>query len=175
MSDRDDIAAAAHGAPGRPLGTDRVWTVHDRGQQFGPHTEVELASLLAAGNISHTALIWREGLPRWIPITNVVPLPASVSPPVPTYASTFPPAYAAQGGNKIAAGVCGILLGCLGVHKFILGFTGAGLVMLLVSVLTCGWGAPLMALFGIIEGIIYLTKSDAQFYQDYVVNRRSWF
>jgi hypothetical protein len=53
--------------------------------------------------------------------------------------------------------------------------TGAGIIMLLVSVLTCAWGAPVMAVIGIVEGIIYLTKSDAQFYQDYVVNRRSWF
>lgn len=174
MSDLGDIAAA-RATSGHPPGTDRVWTVHDRGRQFGPHTEVELATLLASGNVSPTALIWRDGSPRWIPITNVVPVPARVPPPVASYATPYPPAYTAKNGNKIAAGVCGILLGCLGVHKFILGFTGAGLIMLLVSVLTCGWGAPVMAVIGIVEGIIYLTKSDAQFYQDYVVSRRSWF
>ncbi len=40
--------------------------------------------------------------------------------------------------KKVAAGVCGILLGALGVHKFILGYTKEGLIMLLVSFLTVG-------------------------------------
>ena len=32
-------------------------------------------------------------------------------------------------GNKIAAGICGILLGSLGIHKFILGYSKEGLIM----------------------------------------------
>ena len=31
-------------------------------------------------------------------------------------------------GNKIAAGICGLLLGALGVHKFILGYSKEGLL-----------------------------------------------
>jgi TM2 domain-containing membrane protein YozV len=37
--------------------------------------------------------------------------------------------------KKIAAGICGILLGTFGVHKFILSYTQEGLIMLLVSLL----------------------------------------
>src|SRR5207245_7444092 len=55
--------------------------------------------------------------------------------------------------KKLAAGLTGILLGSLGVHKFILGYTRAGLIMLLVSVLTLGFGSIPMAVIGIIEGI----------------------
>src|SRR5262245_54379059 len=62
--------------------------------------------------------------------------------------------------KKIAAGICGILLGCLGIHKFILGYTKEALIMLLVSVLSCGTLSPIMGIIGLIEGIIYLTKSD---------------
>jgi len=78
-------------------------------------------------------------------------------------------------GKKIPAGICGILLGSLGVHKFILGMNTPGLIMLLVSLLTCGIGASVMGIIGLIEGIIYLTKTDEQFYQDYAVTRKSWF
>lgn len=77
--------------------------------------------------------------------------------------------------SKVAAGVLAILLGTLGVHKFYLGRTGAGLVMLLVSVLTLGIGTIVMAPIALIEGIIYLTKSDQQFHDDYVVKQKSWF
>ena len=81
----------------------------------------------------------------------------------------------ASGGNKIAAGICGILLGSLGIHKFILGLTTPGLIMLLVTVLTCGCGGIVMGIIGLIEGIIYLTKSDQEFYEIYVVQKKPWF
>ena len=77
--------------------------------------------------------------------------------------------------KRVIAGVLGILLGALGIHKFVLNYQNEGLVMLLVSVLTCGIGAGVMALIGLIEGIIYLTKSDEEFYNTYQVGRRPWF
>jgi TM2 domain-containing membrane protein YozV len=78
-------------------------------------------------------------------------------------------------GKKIAAGVCGILIGAFGVHKFILGLTTSGLVMLLVTILTCGVGGFVMHIIGLVEGIMYLTKSDEQFYQEYAVQKKGWF
>ena len=77
--------------------------------------------------------------------------------------------------KKIAAGVCGILLGALGVHKFILGYTKEGIIMLLVSMLTVGILSPLMGIIGLIEGILYLTKSDEEFVRVYVTGKRGWF
>lgn len=81
--------------------------------------------------------------------------------------------------NKMAAGICGILLNCLGIHKFILGYTTEGIIMLLISIIggvcTCGVATIVMSLIGFIEGIIYLTKSDEEFVQTYVRNKRGWF
>jgi TM2 domain-containing membrane protein YozV len=78
-------------------------------------------------------------------------------------------------GKKIAAGICAILIGGLGIHKFILGYTTAGLIMLLVTVLTCGVGGIPMGVIGLVEGILYLTKSDDDFYQIYIVGKKEWF
>ncbi|MBP5300323.1 MAG: TM2 domain-containing protein [Victivallales bacterium] len=72
--------------------------------------------------------------------------------------------------KKIVAGVLAILLGGLGVHKFYLGYIKAGIIQLILSFL-CGIGG----LLGLIEGIIYLTKSDDEFEQTYILNRREWF
>jgi len=77
--------------------------------------------------------------------------------------------------KKIPAAVCGILLGSLGVHKFILGQTTPGLIMLLVTLFTCGFGSMIMHPIGLIEGIIYLTKTDAEFYRQYGVEKKGWF
>lgn len=77
--------------------------------------------------------------------------------------------------KKIAAGVTGILLGGLGVHKFVLGYTKEGVIMLLVTVLTLGMGAFVMGTIGLIEGILYLTKTDEEFVATYVTARKGWF
>ena len=73
--------------------------------------------------------------------------------------------------KKIVAGICGILLGSFGVHKFILGYTTEGVIQIVISVLTCGAGG----IVGIIEGIIYLTKSDEDFVRTYIQNKKGWF
>ncbi len=77
--------------------------------------------------------------------------------------------------KKIAAGICGILIGTFGVHKFILGYTQEGLIMLLVTLLTCGLGATVMWVIGLVEGIIYLTKTDDEFVATYVQGKKGWF
>ncbi|MGF1485448.1 MAG: TM2 domain-containing protein [Opitutales bacterium] len=95
------------------------------------------------------------------------------------------PAPAASGvpqevpGKKVAAGVLGILLGALGIHKFILGYTKEGLIMLLVSIVagivTLGLAWGVMAIIGLVEGILYLTKSDQEFYTTYIQGNKGWF
>ena len=77
--------------------------------------------------------------------------------------------------KKIIAGIFGIVLGCLGIHKFILGYTTEGIIMACVSVLTCGIASPIMGLVGLIEGILYLVKSDEEFVATYVHNKKAWF
>ena len=80
-----------------------------------------------------------------------------------------------QESKRILAGVLGILLGSLGIHKFVLGYTVPGVIMLLVTLLTCGILGTAMGIIGLIEGIIYLTKSDAEFITTYQVGRKEWF
>ena len=77
--------------------------------------------------------------------------------------------------SKIAAGLLGIFLGSLGIHKFYLGYTTQGVIMLLVSLFTFGIGASIMAIIGIIEGIIYLVKTDDEFYYTYELGSKPWF
>jgi TM2 domain-containing membrane protein YozV len=77
--------------------------------------------------------------------------------------------------KRLPAALTAILLPGLGIHKFILGYQRAGLTMLLVSVLTLGIGWFVMAPISVIEGIIYLTKSDDDFVATYVDGSKPWF
>lgn len=73
--------------------------------------------------------------------------------------------------KRIVAGVLAIFLGAFGVHKFVLGYTRAGLIHLLLTLATCG----LMKFVAIVEGIIYLTKTDAEFISTYQIGTKEWF
>ena len=77
--------------------------------------------------------------------------------------------------KKMVAGILAILLGSLGVHKFILGYTTEGVIMLLVSILSCGVLAVIPSVIGIVEGIMYLTKSDEEFVRTYIQSKKGWF
>lgn len=79
--------------------------------------------------------------------------------------------------NKIVAALLAFFLGTLGIHKFYLGKTTAGIIMLVCG--TIGWllilPGLISALIAFIEFIIYLVKSDEEFHRDYVVGNKSWF
>lgn len=81
--------------------------------------------------------------------------------------------------DHVAAGLLAIFLGVFGVHKFYLGYHTTGFIMLgvtiLGSLLTIGIPAGVVWLIGVIEGIIYLTKSQSEFEQLYVFNKREMF
>ncbi|MBF4983481.1 TM2 domain-containing protein [Nonlabens mediterrranea] len=80
--------------------------------------------------------------------------------------------FTSNSNNKrILAGILGIFFGYLGIHKFVLGYNKEGIILLIAGILTCG-GAGII---GLIEGIIYLTKSEEEFYQTYQVNKKPWF
>lgn len=88
--------------------------------------------------------------------------------------------FKAMGADKkMVAGIVAILLGSLGIHKFILGYTTEGIIMLavtlVISIVTCGILWPVMWVIGIVEGIIYLTKSDEEFVRTYIQNKKGWF
>jgi TM2 domain-containing membrane protein YozV len=160
------------------------------GQQYGPISADQVRRWLSENRANAHTLVQVEGTPDWKPLATFAEFAADLKAPPLTGtpleggARTSPPYLSGtnavasahpKAGSRIAAGICGILLGSLGIHKFILGYTGAGLIMLLVTLLTCFIASPIMHLIGLIEGIIYLTKSDAEFVKTYVENRREWF
>ena len=171
-----------------------TYHVAEGSAQSGPFTVEQLA---ARGGLAPDTLVWCEGMPTWAaahmvpalqPVLRAAPMayasPVAYASPMPPYA--MPPMPENLSGIRIAAGICGILFGTLGIHKFIAGLTGGAVTMLAIAVgaiiltpFTCGMSGvlaiPVLHVIGIIEGIIYLTKTDAAFFRDYTIGKRQWF
>ena len=80
--------------------------------------------------------------------------------------------------SKMIAFVLGFFLGTLGLHKFYLGsgkpntqYNTPGIIQLILGIVTCGFAG----LIGLVEGIIYVTKSDEEFQEMYIDNEKPWF
>jgi TM2 domain-containing membrane protein YozV len=144
------------------------------GRPYGPVSAEEIRRWIAENRVNAQTPVQMEGSQEWKPLGSFSEFASGLK-AVPPPIAAPPSAVASRASNKIPAGICGILLGSLGIHKFILGYTGAGLVMLLVTILTCGIAGVVTHIIGLIEGIIYLCKSDEEFVRTYVDGRKEWF
>ena len=81
--------------------------------------------------------------------------------------------------RHVAAGLLAIFLGSLGIHKFYLGYNTPGFIMLAVtivgSIFSLGLAGLAMVVISIVEGVLYLSKSQTEFEQIYVFNKKEWF
>jgi TM2 domain-containing membrane protein YozV len=80
--------------------------------------------------------------------------------------------------KKIAAALFAFFLGVFGAHKFYLGYTKQGVIMLLVFLfgfILLGLPSMVIGVIAFVEFILYLVKSDDEFEQMYVVGHKPWF
>lgn len=106
--------------------------------------------------------------------------PYATGPQMPPQPNVAPGGVPVGGVTKdhVAAGLLALFLGTLGVHKFYLGYNTAGFIMLAITViggLMCGIGIFAMCVVSIIEGVLYLTKSQSEFERTYLMQQRQWF
>jgi TM2 domain-containing membrane protein YozV len=80
--------------------------------------------------------------------------------------------------KKLTAALFAFFLGAFGAHKFYLGYTKQGVIMLLVFIfgfILLGLPSMIIGIIAFIEFILYLVKSDEEFEETYVVGQKLWF
>jgi TM2 domain-containing membrane protein YozV len=124
-----------------------------------------------------------EAIPELVP--EVVP----VRPPAARFAAVaaqlsaghgFPaqpvgarPTFPTTTAKRLADALLALLFGIFGVHKFSQGNTGAGWTRFFITC-TC-IGIYVTALTGVMESILYLTKSNEEYDHLYLVQKKAWF
>lgn len=169
-----------------------LWYFTKRGeQQPTAIAQADLVNLIASGEVSAEDHVWCETMSTWDVVSRVPQLAAfalpSASGGMPLsgvtqsaasmhrgkLVSVDSPDYRAFVSKKTGAGILALFLGNLGVHKFMLGLTTGGLTMLVLFLLLVP--IPFLTIVSFVEGVIYLSKSDEQFYEDYAVRKKQWF
>ena len=152
------------------------WYILYNGQQIGPMP----AENLKAYHPTPDTMVWCEGMAQWQPIYSMPQLMEQIygAPhhhhqgygQVNGYGGPMPPAAPrGSGKDKTVAGILAILLGGLGVQYFYLGKIGAGLLTILLSIVTCGLWEILM----LVQGIMMLTMNQEEFDQKYVFSDKT--
>ncbi len=75
-----------------------------------------------------------------------------------------------EGKSRGVAALLAILIGSLGIHYFYLGKTSAGIITIILSLVTCG----LWSILILIQGILMFCMTNEQFRQKYVLNTNSF-
>ena len=169
-----------------------MWHYTRRGeQQPAPISQSALVNLIASGDVGAEDHAWCETMSTWDVVSRIPQLAPFAVPSLPGAmvgggSPSFAPAaqrptsvsgesaeYRAFVSKKTGAGILALFLGNLGVHKFMLGLTTGGLTTLVLFLLLIP--IPFLTVVSFVEGVIYLSKSDEQFYQDYAVRKKQWF
>lgn len=120
------------------------------GQSVGPMT----ASQAMAYHLNADTPVSVDGT-NWQPLYNYPELMSMLN--------TTGAASSAD-NKRVVAGICALILGTLGIQYFVIGKPVAGILTILLSIVTCGlWGIVML-----VQGILILTMSDAEFERKFV-------
>lgn len=80
--------------------------------------------------------------------------------------------------KKLIAALFAFFLGSFGAHKFYLGYTKQGVIMLLVFLfgfILLGLPSLVISIIAFVEFVLYLVKSDEEFEKTYISGDKPWF
>lgn len=142
------------------------------GQQYGPMPKDQLKSY----GLNHSSMVWTQGMPNWAAASTVPELREILGNTPPPYNGS---AYSgnnafsnldsigytgASGKSRLVFALFDILIGVFGIQYFYVGKTAAGIICILLSLITFGiWNVVC-----IIQGILVLMMSQDEFERKYV-------
>ena len=79
-----------------------------------------------------------------------------------------------SGKSRGIAGLLAILMGWCGLHYFYIGKTSAGVLFLLIALLSCGILGTVTFIVSVIQGVLFFTVTQQEFEQKWVYSPSSF-
>ena len=79
-----------------------------------------------------------------------------------------------SGKSRGIAGLLALLMGAFGLHYFYIGKTTAGVVFLIISLLSCFLLSPVVHILAVIQGVLFFTSTQEEFEQKWVTTTNSF-
>ena len=79
-----------------------------------------------------------------------------------------------SGKSRGIAGLLAILMGWCGLHYFYIGKTSAGVLFLLIALLSCGILGTVTFIVSVIQGVLFFTVTQQEFEQKWVYSHSSF-
>ncbi|MGM9842797.1 MAG: NINE protein [Muribaculaceae bacterium] len=139
--------------------------IYFQGKQVGPLNKQDLINY----GINRDSFVWEVGTPEWKQASQIPDL-ADIIPPAPPVNGFYTPGAYPQYPNqeinnkKIVASILALIFTGLGIHYFYLGKITAGILTIVLSLVTCGIWSFVM----LVQGIVMLTMDDNSFAQKYL-------
>lgn len=136
---------------------EKKWYIVYNGQQTGPMDKYELLKY----GLGLDSSVWCQGMADWSPAGTVPELvdligqsPVGSVPPPPVK-------------SKIVAGILALFLGAIGLQYFYIGKNTAGILCIIISLVTCG----LWQVVTFVQGILMLLMSDEEFNRKFLYSQ----
>lgn len=137
-----------------------------QGKPIGPLSKDELLRY----GLTKDSYVWEVGTSNWVKASDVDELKSFIppTPPRQMFDPTIPPSiqynsFDEVNNKKIVSGILAILLGCFGIHYFYLGKPVAGIITIVLSMVSCGIWSLIMFIQGILMLVMPTSEFEAKF------------
>ena len=133
-----------------------MWYYQQGENRIGPVSEEMIRNLLLSQILNINSLVWKEGMSNWVPVHQTqladgLPLPP---PPLPNTRSANP------AKDRVAYVLLAVFLGHLGIHNFYAGHKKNAVIQLIITLVTCGFGAIATWIWAIVEACTVTQDAD---------------
>jgi TM2 domain-containing membrane protein YozV len=132
-----------------------MWYYQQGNNRIGPVDEAMIRNLLVSQTLNVNSLVWKEGMPAWLPVNQTSLVNGLVLPPPP-----LPGSSSAAPKDRVIYVILAIFLGSLGIHNFFAGYKRNAIIQLIITLATCFIASFVTWIWAVIEACTVTKDAD---------------
>lgn len=132
-----------------------MWYYQQGQNRIGPVDEAMIRNLLVSQILNVNSLVWKEGMPAWVPVHQTTLATGLVLPPPP-----LPGTVNTVAKDRVIYVLLAVFLGSLGIHNFFAGYKRNAIIQLIITLVTCGFAGIVIWIWAVIEACTVTKDAD---------------